>query len=160
MKMKVRAALVCAIAGLELLIAAAAMAADTTAVQQVTAANDAFYQALSARDIKAMDAVWAKKAYAMHIAPPPSKTISIGHYAIMKSWEDAFDVISEISVTTSNVHVETDGDRASIVSSESAKVQPRSGGDPVKLRASVTHRFEKAGNVWLLVSRHVQAIAP
>jgi ketosteroid isomerase-like protein len=162
MKMNMRTLFVCALTVIELIVAAphAALAVDATAVKQVTDANDAFYKALLARDIKAMDAVWAKKSHAMYIGPyfALSKTVSVGHDAIMKSWEETFDVLSEISASISNVRVQTDGNRAWIASIENAEVRPKGGGQPLKFDTSVTHRFEKTKNVWLLVSRHAQSI--
>jgi ketosteroid isomerase-like protein len=39
-------------------------------VEAVKAANQSFYTALSARDLKAMQAVWADEPYVVNIGPP------------------------------------------------------------------------------------------
>lgn len=58
-----------------LLHAAGASAQQSAGVEAIKAANQAFYAALSARDIKAMEALWANKPYVVNIGPR-SKTIA------------------------------------------------------------------------------------
>ena len=64
-------------------VANAQQAADGEAVK---AANQSFYTALSARDLKAMQAVWANKPYVVNIGPR-SKIAAVGYdEAVTKYW--------------------------------------------------------------------------
>ena len=64
-----------------------AHAQSSTEVADVTAANNAFYTALSALDAAAMEKVWAHKSYVTNIAPP-SKAVAIGSAAVQGSYRD------------------------------------------------------------------------
>jgi ketosteroid isomerase-like protein len=126
-------------------------------VEAIMAADKAFYAALSARDLKGMTAVWAAKPYTVNIGPR-SKTMNIGAEAVAKYWEGAFTFFSELNVTKSNAHVQTDGSLAWVTGNETATLQPRNGGNPLKFETFVTHVFEKQGDRWLLVLHHAQMI--
>lgn len=52
--------------------------------QDVLLANDAFYRAFAARDVKAMDAVWARHAPVACIHPGWGALV--GRQAVMESW--------------------------------------------------------------------------
>ena len=55
--------------------------------EAVNAANLAYYQALSARDMRAMEQVWTRGADNILIAPPASPVTHIGWPAITRNWE-------------------------------------------------------------------------
>ena len=72
--------------------------AEDAEIAKVKAADQAFYVALSARDLKAMEAVWAQKPYDTNIGPR-SKTVSVGYEdAVSTYWAKAFDTFSQMSV--------------------------------------------------------------
>jgi ketosteroid isomerase-like protein len=71
---------------------------DTDAIR---AADQAFYTALSGRDIQAMARVWADKPYVVCIGPR-SKVMNVGFDAVKKYWEWAFDFFSQIAVSKSD----------------------------------------------------------
>lgn len=139
------------------LIAIMPARAEPQHVEAIMAADTAFYAALSARDLKAMTAAWADKPYTINIGPR-SKTMNVGAAEVAKYWEGAFAFFSEINVTKSNAHVRTDGNVAWVTGNESAVLQPKSGGNPLKFETFVTHVFEKRGDRWLLVLHHAQMI--
>jgi uncharacterized protein (TIGR02246 family) len=140
-----------------LLIVVTAANAQQADVEAIKAVDQAFYKALSGRDLEAMAAVWADKPYVINIGPR-SKTMNVGSEATRKYWQGAFDFFSRIDVTKSNVHVQTDGKLAWVVGIENAVLQPKSGGDALKFETFVTHVFEKDQDRWLLVSHHAQMI--
>jgi ketosteroid isomerase-like protein len=133
-----------------------AQAADLDAVK---ASNQAFYAALSSRDLKAMEAVWANKPYVVNVGPR-SKTIAVGYAdAVTKYWTNSFDVFSQISVASSSIaQIHSDGTMAFVIGTESASLQPKSGGDPLKFDAFATNIFEKDGDRWLMISHQGQMI--
>lgn len=123
----------------------------------INAANQAFYTALSSRDLKGMEAAWAHKPYVANVGPR-SKTRDVGYEAVIKYWTNAFDFFSKISAQPTNTQIHTDGKLAWLVGNEVAELQPKSGGEPLKFETFVTHVFEKEGDRWLLVSHHAQVI--
>jgi len=151
-----RAVLVC-MAGLAL-ISTTAAAQQPSDLDAVKAANQAFYTALSARDLKTMESIWANKPYVVNIGPR-NKTIAVGYAdAVTKYWPVTFDLFSQISVSTSVVQVRSDGKTAWVIGTEAASLQPKSGGDPLTFETFVTNTFEKQGKRWLMTSHHAQQI--
>jgi len=144
--------------GLFMLIACATSTKSEEAdVIAVKAADQAFYAALSGRDIAAMTAVWADKPDVVSIGPR-SKKMDIGIDDVKKYWEGAFNYFSKISAAKSEAHIHIDGNVAWITGTETASLQPKSGGDPLVFDTFVTHVFEKQGGKWLLVVHHAQMI--
>ncbi len=135
-------------------IAGAQPASDLEAVQL---ANAGFYAALSARDVKKMEAVWANKPYVVNMGPR-MKTFAVGHAeAVAKWWPAAFDHFQELNVTMAPAQVQINGKVAWVVGNESATGLTRNG--PVKFTTFVTNIFEKEGDQWLMVSHHAQPVA-
>jgi len=134
--------------------------AQSSETEAIKAANQAFYDALSGRDMKAMEAAWANKPYVVIIGPR-SKEIGLGYEdAVANYWPRTFDQFSEIDAKlTSIAHIHVDGKFASVVGTESAVLQPKAGGEPRKLDLFVTNLFEKDGDRWLMISHHAQMIA-
>jgi len=126
-------------------------------IAAVKAADEAFYTALSGRDLAAMKAVWADKPYTINIGPR-SRAINVGSDAVAKYWGGAFDLFSQISVTKAGAHIQTNGSLAWVTGIESATLQPKAGGNPLKFETFVTHVFERHGDRWLLVLHHAQMI--
>jgi ketosteroid isomerase-like protein len=127
---------------------------DTDAIR---AADQAFYTALSGRDIQAMARVWADKPYVICIGPR-SKVMNVGLDSVKKYWEWAFDFFSKMSVSKSDAQIQTDGKLAWVVGVEHAEFQLKSGGERVKFDTFSTHVLEKVDGRWLLVSHHAQMI--
>jgi ketosteroid isomerase-like protein len=117
--------------------------------EAVTAANVAFEKALSARDINAMEKVWARKANVIAIHPS-SKAVVVGWEAVRKSWEGAFDRFAEITVSMKEPQIRVSKNVAWIVGVEAAEGKLKSG-DPVSFAAFTTNMYEKRDGHWLMV---------
>jgi len=128
-------------------------------VEAIKTANQAFYAALSARDLKAMEAVWANKPYVVNIGPR-SKTVLVGYEAaVSKYWANSFDFFSQMAASIASIaQVYSDGKIGYVIGTESAKLQPRSGGDPLIFDTFVTNIFEKNGAAWQMISHQSQMI--
>jgi ketosteroid isomerase-like protein len=139
------------------LVCGSAKAQQSSDVDAVKAANAAFYTALSARDVKKMEAVWANKPYVVNMGPR-IKTFAVGYdEAVAKWWPAAFEFFQELNVTmTTLAVVQTDGKVAWVHGNESATGVTKNG--PVKFTTFVTNVFEKDGDRWLMVSHHAQPI--
>lgn len=137
-----------------------AVAQQPADIDAIKAANTAFYAALSARDAKAMEALWANKPYVINIGPR-SKSIAVGYEeAVSKYWTNAFTtVFAELNASmTSVAQIQTDGKLAWVVGTEKASGKSKAG-EPIAFEAFATNVFEKSGNRWLMVS-HQAGIQP
>jgi ketosteroid isomerase-like protein len=147
----------CGIVGICMMLSAATAAAEPPDVDAIKTADDAFYSALSARDISRMMSVWADKPYILNIGPR-SKAMNVGADEVRKYWEGAFQFFSHISVTKIDARIQTDGKLAWVVGMEDATLQPKDAAESLKFQTFVTHIFEKDGTRWRLVSHHAQMI--
>jgi len=132
------------------------IAAQQSDNEAISAADRTFYAALSSRDLRGMEAVWARKPY-VSVVGPRSRTRTLGYEAVVKYWADAFASFSKMSAQPANTQIQTDGKLAWVVGNEVAELQPESGA-PLKFETFVTHVFEKDGDRWLLVSHHAQMV--
>src|SRR3712207_4921017 len=73
----------------------------------VRAAVAAFYAALNARDIRAMEALWAPDASTVMIHPsgPYARAPAVGAEAVRRSFAEAWPHFAEWSVTVNDVRV-------------------------------------------------------
>jgi ketosteroid isomerase-like protein len=145
------------VAGL-ILITGNANAQQLAEIDAVKAAHASFLTALSSRDAKAMEDVWAKKPYVVNIGPR-SKAPAVGYAdAVADYWPRTFKRFSEINVRALSItQIRTDGKLASVVGMEGVVGKTKSG-KTVDSKLFVTNIFEKDGNRWLLVSHHAQRI--
>lgn len=144
-----------AAAGLALL-AGTAQAQSPADIDAIKAANQAFYAALSARDVKVMGPLWADKPYVVNIGPR-SKVISVGYADAVIKWatslpENFLELKAEM---TSVVQVQTDGKLAWVVGTEKATGKNKAG-EAFTFETFATNVFEKDGAKWLMVSHHAQ----
>jgi ketosteroid isomerase-like protein len=93
-------------------------------IEAITAANHAFDSALSARDINAMEKVWAAEPYVIAVHPA-SKVLIVGWEAVRRSWEGTFDRFAEISVSMKEPKIHVAQNVAWVVGLESVKGSPR-----------------------------------
>jgi ketosteroid isomerase-like protein len=66
---------------------------------KLKAANAAYYKALSARDMRAMEKVWTCGSDNILIAPPTNPVTHVGWKAIKRNWEDYWPTFSRFSVS-------------------------------------------------------------
>src|SRR6185503_411334 len=75
-----------------------AVAQETSDMEKVKSASQAFYAALNARDPSAMAKLWAHTPYVVHIRPV-AKEIIIGWEGVNKSWEAVQSMTSKIDIS-------------------------------------------------------------
>jgi hypothetical protein len=66
---------------------------------KVTAANLAYYRALSARDLRAMEAVWTCASHNILVTPPVNPHAHVGWIAIKRNWEAYWPTFEQFSVS-------------------------------------------------------------
>jgi ketosteroid isomerase-like protein len=130
---------------------ASSQSADIDAIK---AANAAYYSALSAGDISAMEQVWAKDDQVSNIFSQAKEplfglnAVIAGYDALFKRRQGAevLDVMAEPSVRQ-------EGDFAIVLGVEALQVKPVNG-DVVKTIAVATHNFVRRDTRWFLIHHH------
>src|SRR5229473_2023849 len=112
----------------------------TSEVERVNAASQVFIAAISARDIGAMDKVWAHEPYTTFIGPL-STTVVVGWDGVRRAWEMRFGQFDRVTITLSESHVRTSGNVAWAVGIENVQLL-RKDGKSLNLDAFVTNVFE------------------
>ena len=126
---------------------------DRDAVRQ---ANEAFYAALSARDVSAIQKVWSSDADIQNIGPR-SRTADIGWEAHKKSYERTFDAFPELKVSMPEPRIKVNGPTAWVSGLEQAQRKTKSG-ESVKGTNLGTSIFVKQSGKWRMVYHHASAI--
>lgn len=129
---------------------------QTSEVERVNAASQAFIAAISARDIGAMDKVWAHEPYTTFIGPL-STTVVTGWDGVRKAWEMRFSQFDRVTITVSESHVRANANAAWTVGIEKVDLL-RKNGDKLSFDAFVTNVFENRDSRWLLVSHQATPI--
>ncbi len=122
----------------------------TSDVEQVNAASQLFVAAIAARDIQAMDKVWAHESYATFIGPL-STSIVVGWDGVRKAWEMRFGQFDRVTILLAESYVHTNGKVAWAVGLEKVELL-RKDGKILAFDAFVTNVFENRDGRWLLVS--------
>ena len=125
-------------------------------VDRVSVASQVFIAAISARDIRAMDALWAHDSYVAFMGPL-STTLVVGWDGVRKAWEMRFGQFDRVTISLAESHVHTNGVVAWAVGVEKVQLL-RKNGDTLSFAAFVTNVFEKRDGRWLLVSHQATPI--
>jgi hypothetical protein len=83
-------------------------AKDASDVERVKAARQVFIATIAARDIRAVDKVWAHESFATFIGPL-STTVVVGWDGIRKAWEMRFGQFDRVTISLAESHVRTNG---------------------------------------------------
>ena len=124
--------------------------AQQSDTEKVKAALEAFYAALSARDLGKMEAIWAHDPDTM-LVNPRDKSASIGWDAVRKNWETVFGSWSELKVARTGGSVRVSGNVAWATGNADVTGKSKDGA-AVNFVAMNTDILEKRGDQWLLVS--------
>jgi ketosteroid isomerase-like protein len=131
-------------------------ARQTSDVERVNAANQVFIAAISARDIRAMEKVWAHASYATFIGPL-STTIVVGWDGVKTAWEMRFNQFDRVTISLAESHIHSNGKIAWAVGVEKVALLRNDGGT-LNFDAFVTNVFEEQDGRWLLVSHQATPI--
>jgi ketosteroid isomerase-like protein len=134
----------------------AAQAQQTEDLERVHAANRQFAAAIVARDINAMDAVWAHESYASFIGPL-STTVVVGWGGVRQAWQMRFGQFDRVTISTDEPHIRINGAAAWAVGMERVELL-RKDGKTISFDAFVTNVFENKGGQWLLVAHHATPV--
>ena len=124
-------------------------AQQTPDVERVNAASQVFLAAIAARDIRAMDKVWAHEPYVTFMGPL-STTIVVGWDGVRKAWEMRFSQFDRVTISLVESHVHANARIAWTVGIEKVELL-RKNGDTLNFDAFVTNVFENRDGRWLMV---------
>lgn len=126
--------------------------AQTSDAEAIRAANTAFYAALSARDLSAVERVWLHEGQVFNIFGA-SRVPLTGWAAIRRGYEDLFSRFPELNVSMPEPTIRQDGTVALVVGVESLRGRAPSG-EAVSLSLPTTNVFVREGGRWLMVHHH------
>jgi ketosteroid isomerase-like protein len=133
-----------------------AVAQKASEMDAVKAANQAFYTALSTRDVGAMQKVWSGDADIQNIGPR-SKAIAVGWDAVKKGFEATFDTFPELKASMEQTRIKINGATAWVSGIE--KVQRKNKAGEASSGTNLgTNIFVKQGDRWLMVYHHASAV--
>ena len=118
--------------------------------EAILAANQAFYDAFSQRDISIMSRLWWQGSTSLCIHPGGS--ILIGWEEIRASWESIFNNTESLEIDLEVVRIESDYSLAYVVVREIVLQSSR--GRKLKAQSTATNIFQKMAQKWYLVSHH------
>ena len=133
-----------------------AQAQQTTDVESIQSATQRFVAAIGARDINAMDKVWAHESYASFIGPL-STTVVIGWDGVRGAWQMRFGQFDRVTISANKPHVRINGQTAWAVGMERVELL-RKDGKTIRFDAFVTNVFENKGGQWLLVAHQATPV--
>ena len=132
--------------------------AQSSDLEQVKAANAAYYAALSARDLHAMEQVWTRTSRDVNIAPPIRPAAHIGWDLIKKNYLGYWGTLDELAVSMAEPSVEVQGTVAWVYGIEHAKRRAKNG-QTSGGRNFGTSIFVKESGGWKMIF-HQAALIP
>jgi ketosteroid isomerase-like protein len=129
----------------------------TTDLEKVNAANDAYYAALSARDIHAMEQVWSRSAEDVNIAPPVKPAAHVGWTLIRKNYEDFWGTLDRLAVSMEQPAITINGSVAWVYGIEQSARQAKNGRTSGGQNFG-TSIFVKRGDAWQMVFHQASLI--
>ena len=126
-------------------------------VAAVTAANNAFYSAISTLDPAAMEKVWSQEPYVASIGPR-SKTIAVGSVAVQESYKnDVMAMLAQLTARPVDAEVHVNANVAWVIGKETSEGKMKDGSAFGGMNF-VTSIFEKKDGRWLMVSHHAHRV--
>ena len=118
--------------------------------EEAKAANENFYKAFNAQDLKNMKEVWIDfgQVSCVHPGWPPINS----YKSIIKSWKDIFNSTDNMEIKLSNVETLISGNLAWVRCEENLFSITMSGVQASKVFA--TNLFQKVGEDWKMVLHH------
>lgn len=121
-----------------------------TKIEEVTRANQAFYEAFESLDVARMDRIWAQQEYVTCIHP--GWTLRVGWPAVRDSWVLIFNNTFAMTFELTEIQIQVAGDVAWVICTEN--ITSRQGEQSQGSRVLATNLYEKAGDRWQIIHHH------
>jgi ketosteroid isomerase-like protein len=126
-------------------------------IEKIKASNEAYYKALSARDMRAMEKVWSCAADNILIAPPGNPRAHVGWSAIKRNWEAYWPRFASYNVTMRVNKVNVSGPVAWVHGIETSHRRTTSG-EVSSSQNYGTNIFVSRSGRWLMVFHQAAAV--
>ena len=123
---------------------------DSSDKEAVLAANQAFYDAFSHRDIKSMRLLWWQGQTSVCIHP--GGRVLTGWESIQTSWESIFKNTEALEIEIEIIKAEVDQAFAYVVVGETVLQSSR--GRRLKAQSLATNLFQNMAQKWYLIHHH------
>lgn len=126
--------------------------ADTvrTRIEEVTLANEGFYQAFESLEIANMERIWATADYVTCIHP--GWTLRMGWPAVRDSWVLIFNNTFSMTFELTELQVQVSEDMAWVICTEN--ITSRQGEMSQESKIVATNLYERIGGRWLMIHHH------
>jgi ketosteroid isomerase-like protein len=140
------------------LAALTAANAQTSAEADVRAANHAYYAALSARDMPAMEKIWVGSPDDTNIAPPVRPVANEGWEQIKAAYLKFWGTLDSLSVSMDEPTIKVRGSVAWVHGIEKAQRRTKAGAEQAGTNFG-TSIFINQGGRWLMIFHQAAAIS-
>jgi ketosteroid isomerase-like protein len=123
-------------------------------IEEVTQANQRFYDAFESLDIARMDEVWAHLEYVTCIHP--GWALRSGWPEVRDSWVLIFNNTFSMKFQLSDVTIQVAGDVAWVICTENITSQQSE--EPQRAKVLATNLYERIGDEWLMIHHHGSAV--
>jgi hypothetical protein len=127
------------------------------ALDEVKQANDAYYAALSARDLPAMEKVWARTQQSVNIAPPVRPAVHAGWDAVEANYLAFWSTLDQLTVSMAKPAVQVHGTVAWVYGIEQFERRAKDASVSIGQNFG-TSIFIKTGPHWLMVFHQAASI--
>jgi ketosteroid isomerase-like protein len=134
------------------LLNGSAIAQQQSEIDAVKTANQAFYTALSARDVASMQKVWSSDADIQNLGPR-DKAFTVGWDTMKNGFGRLFDSLAELNVSMAEPRVKIVGSVAWASGIEQAQRKDKKGATSNGTNLA-TNIFQKQDGRWLMVHHH------
>ena len=139
------------------LAALTAAKAQSSTEADVKAANRAYYSALSARDLTAMEKVWTRTADDINIAPPVKPVAHKGWDAVKANYVGFWGTLDTLSVSMEDPTIKVRGAVAWVSGIEKAQRRTKTGAEQTGTNFG-TSIFVNHDGRWLMIFHQAAAI--
>ncbi len=119
-------------------------------IEEVTRANQEFYEAFESLDVNRMDRIWLQQEYVTCIHPGWS--LRVGWPAVRDSWVLIFNNTFSMTFDLTEVQIQVAGDVAWVICTEN--ISSRQGEAVNQSRVLATNLFERVGERWMIIHHH------
>jgi ketosteroid isomerase-like protein len=119
-------------------------------IEEVTRANQDFYEAFESLDVGRMDRIWAQQEYVTCIHP--GWTLRVGWPAVRDSWVLIFNNTFSMKFELTEIQIQVAGDVAWVICTEN--IASRQGERSQDSRVLATNLYEKTGDAWKIIHHH------
>lgn len=119
-------------------------------IEEVTKANEAFYDAFGSLDVVKMDRVWAQQEYVTCIHP--GWTLRSGWPQVRDSWVLIFNNTFSMEFELSDLQIQVAGDVAWVICVEN--ITSRQGETLQETKVLATNLYERIGEEWKMIHHH------